>query len=262
MTSVIRSMVATAVALLATAGPALADEAHFDCLVEERPEGFSCPKGAAWQLGYVTLANDCTGVEVDVNNVLLRCDRAMISGELSSLAVGGCETVTLDVFTCGPSEGFCDAASDATYAATCALALRGRPGVKGPVGPMGPQGPRGQDGAPGAPGPDGPDGPQGLRGPPGPRGSAGPTGPEGPTGSVGIKGPLGPAGPKGPDGPDPECETTVCTNHEACDSSLVLRTTCRPCTPPAGDCPEGCNLDENGRCTCEPTNRGCLVTKP
>ena len=139
------------------AGSALAHGVHFDCLVEGNPPGFNDPEGNAWQLGYVTVTNGCTGGAVNRDDVLLRFDRGMVSGELSSLSGGGCQFVTLDVYTCGkPDAGTCDPGSDATYAATCDMALTGPVGPTGPIGPVGPEGPTGPAGERGPTGPVGP----------------------------------------------------------------------------------------------------------
>ena len=73
----------------------------------------------------------------------------------------------------------------------------GSPGAIGPAGPAGAIGPMGSAGATGAPGAPGPPGPQG---PAGADGDDGATGPAGPSGPVGPPGPTGPTGPTGPAG--------------------------------------------------------------
>lgn len=223
-----------------TTGSAMADGVHFDCLVEGNPPGFACPEGNAWQKGYVTVTNGCTGTAVDRNDVLLRCDRGMISGELSSLAGGGCQTVTLDVYTCGtPDTGTCDSGDDATYAATCSMALTGPLGPTGPIGPVGPIGPTGP------PGERGPTGPQGVAGLPGAKGN------------TGAQGPVGAAGPAGP---PPACQARVCTVHAMCGDATQVRTTCTSCVISASPCPTGCTPSATaGMCTCAPKLRGCLI---
>lgn len=272
-----RFIMAGAAAYLTAVGPApaFADEVHFDCLVEGT-EGFSCPKGAAWQAGFVTVTNSCTGAATDANNLLLLCDRAMVSGELPVLDGGGCESVTLDVFTCGPSAELCDAASDATHAATCDIVLNAGPGDRGPDGPTGPSGragaagPDGPPGPTGARGPDGARGSDGLPGVKGPRGDDGPDGPPGPTGAPGGTGPkgprgaLGPEGPRGTDGPPPDCQTDVCTLHPACEDPRLRVAPCGDCIvrDPDAVCPVDCDIDAAGRCECPPVDQGCLVVKP
>jgi hypothetical protein len=226
---------------LLLAGPARADGVHFDCLVEGNPPGFACTEGNAWQLGYVTVTNVCTGGAVNRNDILLRCDRGMISGELPSVAAGGCQVVSLDVYTCGtPNSGTCDASSDeATYAATCDMALTGPQGPTGPIGPIGPVGPTG---------------------PPGERGPTGPQGVAGPAGAKGDKGAQGPVGPAGPTGPPPACQARVCTVHAMCGDATQMRTTCSSCVISASPCPTGCSPSATaGMCTCAPKARGCLI---
>jgi len=231
-------------AALATflAGSALADGVHFDCLVEGNPPGFACTEGNAWQLGYVTVTNGCATTAVDKNDILLRCDRGMMSGELPSIAAGGCQFVTLDVYTCGtPDSGTCDSTSDATYAATCDLALTGSRGPTGPIGLNGPAGPAGPPGAPGPIGPQGVAGPNGLKGDKGAQGSVGPTGP------VGLP---------------PSCMVRVCTVHAMCGDATQMRTTCGSCIPMgvAPPCPSGCiSTADLLSCTCLPKARGCLI---
>jgi len=252
-----------AVALFPARG--LADGPHFDCLIDGNPPGFDCPKGSAWQVGYVIVSNGCTGVDADVNNVLLRCDRGMVSGELSALDAAGCQTVTLDVFSCGPKAGICDAASDATFAASCDLVLTGPVGPTGPAGPAGPAGPRGADGDPGSDGPPGPPGPAGPRGPAGDPGAPGPPGLPGPAGPTGAEGPRGPTGPQGDPGPPPACLIETCTHHPECGDTTVVRRLPCECTVqagPDGECPRGCESTNPGECVCEGTPRGCLVLNP
>lgn len=267
---------ALAVAAFLTTLPAVGMAAvHFECLVDGNPEGFDCPKGSAWQVGYVIVNDSCGGGDRDVNNVLLRCDRGMVSGELSSLDAHGCQTVSLDVFSCGPRADRCDAASDAVLTASCDMVVTGGKGPPGPAGAPGPTGAAGQDGPPGPPGNRGPDGPPGTPGNPGPPGPTGPQGPRGDpgpeglsglTGSTGLAGSVGPRGPTGPAGPagaEVPCVVETCTHHEACvnlDPAVVHRAPCECTVPPdlTGACPSNCEL-EDGDCVCGGTNRGCLI---
>jgi collagen triple helix repeat protein len=236
---------------------------HFDCLVLD-PPGFNPPAGADWQYGYVTVTNNCTAASSNVNNLLLRFDRGIVSGELSTLNGAGCQTVTLDVFTCGnPVNGACNASNGATYAATCDLPLTG---PTGPTGPVGPTGPRGLTGPTGPVGPMGPVGATGPVGPVGPTGAVGPRGPTGPqglagaTGAKGNTGATGSAGPTGPTGPSASCQSRACTVHSMCGDPTQLFTTCSACQISANPCPTGCTPAATaGFCTCAPKQRGCLV---
>jgi len=116
---------AAAAAVFGYATKAMAHGTHFDCPVLESTPGLSSPAGNAWQLG-VLYAMDCNGRLAIHQDVLLRFDHGVVSGEVDGgLAAAGCRAVQLDVWTCGPGQSSgCSPDDPQDYAATCNLALQ------------------------------------------------------------------------------------------------------------------------------------------